>query len=105
MKIQFNTDKNITGKESLEAFVAGRISDGLKQFDEKITRIEVHLSDENAQKGGKDDINCKLEARLEGLQPITVTGKGSTKEKAVSDAISKMKAALSTVMGKMKEHH
>ena len=105
MKIQFNTDKNITGKESLEAYVGGRISDGLKQFDEKITRIEVHLSDENAHKGGKDDIHCKLEARLEGMQPITVTGKDHSKEKAVSDAISKMKAALSTVVGKMKEHH
>jgi hypothetical protein len=106
MKIQFNTDKNITGKESLEAYVAGRITDGLKQFDERITRIEVHLSDENAHKsGGSDDIHCKLEARLEGLQPITVTGKGTAKEKAVSDAISKMKAALSTVVGKMKEHH
>ncbi|MDG1330735.1 MAG: HPF/RaiA family ribosome-associated protein [Crocinitomicaceae bacterium] len=105
MKVQFNTDKNITGKESLEAYVAGRISDGLRQFDEKITRIEVHLSDENAHKTGKDDIHCKLEARLEGLQPITVTGKGETKEKAVSDSISKMKAVLSTTVGKMKEHH
>lgn len=105
MKIQFNTDKNITGKESLEAYVAGRISDGLSQFDEKITRIEVHLSDENAHKSGHEDIQCKLEARLEGMQPVTVTGKGGTKEKAVSDSISKMKAVLSTAMGKLKEHH
>lgn len=106
MKIQFNTDKNIQGKESLEAFVAERINHGLKQFDEKITRIEVHLSDENAHKSeNKEDIQCKLEARLEGLQPITVTAKDHTKEKAVSDAISKMKAVLSTAMGKLKDHH
>lgn len=105
MKIQFNTDKNIEGKESLEAYFSGRISDSLKQFDEKITRIEVHLSDENAHKSGREDIQCKLEARLEGLQPITVTGKGGSTEKAVSDGINKMKATLTTTMGKLKDHH
>lgn len=105
MKIQFNTDKNIDGKERLEAYMSERISQGLKQFDEKITRIEVHLSDENANKTGKDDIQCKLEARLEGLQPITVTSKDGTNEKAVSGAIDKMKAVLTTTLGKMKEHH
>lgn len=105
MKIQFNTDKNIKGKESLEAYISGRVSDGLKQFDEKITRIEIHLSDVNGQKSGPDDIQCKIEARLQGLQPVTVTGKDGSKEKAVSDAISKMKALLTTTVGKMKEHH
>jgi len=107
MKIQFNTDNNIEGKESLEAYVSGKINDGLKQFDEKITRIEVYLSDENSHKpaAGGSDIHCKLEARLEGMQPITVTGKDSTQHKAIADAISKMKAALTKVIGKMREHH
>ncbi len=105
MKIQFNTDNNITGTASLEAFVSEKINAGLKQFEDKITRIEVHLSDENAHKTGGEDIHCTLEARLEGLQPIAVTGRDHSKEKAVSDAISKMKSSLSKVVGKMNEHH
>lgn len=59
MKILLNTDKNIKGTETLETAVNDRINYELKRFADKITRIEVHLSDENAHKGGPDDIQCK----------------------------------------------
>ena len=101
MKIQLNTDKNIQGAVALETFVSEKINRALKRFADKITRIEVHLSDQNAQKVSADDAQCKIEARLKGLQPIIVTGKSNTKEKALGDAIDKMKAALDTVIGKM----
>jgi len=103
MKIQFNTDKNIQGTENLEAFVSESINSKLKRFADKISRIEVHLSDQNSQKESTDDIQCKIEARIEGLQPILAIGKSNTKEKAFNDAINKMKAALDTVIGKMKD--
>ncbi|PKP47052.1 MAG: hypothetical protein CVT94_12620 [Bacteroidetes bacterium HGW-Bacteroidetes-11] len=102
MKIQLNTDKNIQGAEALETFVTEKISKSLKHFADKITRIEVHISDQNSQKAGTDDIQCKIEARLEGLQPILVAGKSNTTEKALNEAIAKIKAALDTVMGKLK---
>ena len=102
MKIQFNTDKNIEGTEMLEKFVSEKIRSGLKYFDDKITRIEVHLSDSNADKGGIDDIQCKIEARVEGMQPVMVVSKSGSKEKAIDDAVDKIKATLDTIMGKMK---
>lgn len=104
MKIQFNTDKNISGTEALESFVSEKIASGLKHFSNNITRIEVHLSDQNADKGGTDDIQCKLEARLEGLQPIMVVSKSDSKEEALDDAIDKMKSSLDSIKGKMKNH-
>lgn len=103
MKIQFNTDKNIQGTEKLEKFVAERINHTLKHFNDKITRIEVHLSDQNADKGRTDDIQCKIEARVEGIQPLLVLSKGGSNEKALSSAVDKMKATLDTIMGKMKK--
>ena len=102
MKIQLNTDKNIQGTETLETIVSEKINHELKHFVDKITRIEVHLSDQNALKGGPDDIQCKIEARIEGMQPLMVVSKNGSKEKAVDDAVDKMKATLSTVFGKMK---
>ena len=102
MKIQFNTDKNIEGTEELETYVSERISSGLKHFVDKITRIEVHLSDQNADKGGRDDIQCKMEARIEGIQPVMVVSKNGSKEKALDDAVGRMKAKLGSIMGKMK---
>ncbi len=104
MKIQFNTDKNISGTEALERYVAEKITDGLGRFDQHVSRIEVHLSDQNAHKTGVDDIQCTLEARIEGSQPVAVTANDADKTKAVDSAIKKMKAALDTKLGKMREH-
>lgn len=103
MIVQLNTDKNIEGTARLEAFVTEKVSSGLKHFVENITRIEIHLSDQNADKGGKDDIQCKIEARLEGIQPLLVSSKNESIEKALNDAIDKMKAMLQGVKGKIKE--
>jgi ribosomal subunit interface protein len=101
MKIQFNTDKNIEGTEMFETFVSEKIRRGLKHFIDKITRIEVHLSDQNADKGGINDIQCKIEARVEGMQPVMVVSKSGSKENALDDAVDKMKATLGTIIGKM----
>lgn len=102
MKIQLNTDKHIQGTEALETMVSEKVNHELKFFADKISRIEVHLSDQNALKGGPDDIQCKIEARVEGMQPLTVASKSGSKEKAVDVALDKMKATLGTVFGKMK---
>jgi len=104
MTIQFNTDKNIQGSETLEAEVVEKVKQGLEYFDQYVSRVEVHLSDQNAHKAGGDDIQCTLEARLEGAQPIAVTSKDGDKGRAVDQAIKKMKAALDTRVGKFKEH-
>lgn len=102
MQIQLNTDRNISGTEKLESFVTAKVKESLKHYAGKITRIEVHLSDENADKGGTDDIQCKLEARLEGMKPVLVASKSSSKEIALDDALGKMKSSLGTIIGKMR---
>ena len=102
MKIQLNTDKNIQGSEALEKGVSEKINHELKHFDDRITRVEVHLSDVNADKGGEDDIKCKIEARVEGMKPMFVESKNSSKEIAVAEAVDKMKATLKSAIGKMR---
>ena len=102
MKVQLNTDKNIQGTENLEKFVSEKLTHSLKHFANKVTRIEVHLSDQNANKGGADDIQCKIEARVEGMQPVIVQSRSGSKEKALDEATDKMKATLTTIIGKMK---
>ncbi len=101
MRIQVNYDKNIHGTEKFETFVSEKIHRSLKRFAGKITRLEIHLSDQNAHKVSHDDLQCKIEARIKDIHPIVVTGKSNTKEKALNDAISKMKAALDSVTGKL----
>lgn len=48
MQIQVNTDDNIEGHDTLTAQVEAEILDSLSRFAAQITRVEVHLSDENA---------------------------------------------------------
>ena len=79
IKIQLNTDNNIQGTEKFEQFVSDKLNSSLKRFADKVTRIEVHLSDQNADKGGADDIQCKMEARVEGIQPLIVVSKSASK--------------------------
>lgn len=70
MKIKLNTDKNIPRDEHLENYLSSLISDELSRFSEHITRIEVHLADENGHKKGENDKRCVLEARLETDNPL-----------------------------------
>lgn len=101
MTIQINTDKNIEGNAKFTAYFRSLIEQELGRY-ENITRVELHLSDENGSKEGKADKRCLLEARLEGKQPIAVTMVAGTNEKAVDGALNKLKASLETILGKMK---
>lgn len=104
MKIQFNTDKNINGDERNENHFKAIITDSLERYETHITRIEVHLSDENSKKEGQNDKLCTLEARLEGRQPTVVSCHANTVESAISGALDKLKAALNTIIGRMQNH-
>ncbi|MEO6538196.1 MAG: HPF/RaiA family ribosome-associated protein, partial [Ferruginibacter sp.] len=90
MIIQINSDNNITGTEELSNFVESTIAETLKRFDNQVTRVEVHLNDENSHKNGMKDKRCMLEARLEGMQPIAVTALGDTIQEALKDALGKL---------------
>ena len=91
MQIQINTDHNIEGHEALGAQVSGVVESALSRISDHITRVEVHLSDENSdKKGGNDNMRCVMEARLEGRQPIAVTHQAATLEQAVDGAAEKL---------------
>ena len=104
MTIQFNTDNNISGREELTAPLIALISGEIDRFSEHITRLEVHLSDENGFKDGPNDIRCMLEARIEGRQPIAVTHQANSHEQAVEGAIDKLKTSLDTIIGRLRNH-
>jgi hypothetical protein len=104
MTIQFNTDKTISGNEKDQHYFTSMIEEGLKNFESHITRIEVHLSDENGIKEGLNDMRCLLETRIEGRQPIAVSCQADTVELAVSGAIDKLTASLETILGRMQDH-
>lgn len=104
MEIQFNTDNNIEGKKALETYVNELVGSALSRYEDMITRIEIHLGDENGNKKGPKDKKCTIECRMKGMDPIAVTSHEDNLKNAVSTSIDKMKAALTTRVGKMRAH-
>ncbi len=102
MQIQVNTDHNIAGDEKQAAAVESAVRDALERFGEQITRVEVHLTDENsADKTGPADIRCLMEARVAGRQPTAVSDQAATIDQAVAGAAEKMKRMLESTFGKV----
>ncbi len=100
MKIQLNTDNHIDGSEALEERVQAMIEQHLGRFAPRLSRIEVHLSDHNADKGGGNDRRCSLEARLEGEDPLGASHDAEDTEKAIRGACDKLKTKLDTLIHK-----
>ncbi len=102
MTIQFNTDHNIKGSEAVREPLIALITEELSRFSDRITRIEVHLTDQDGKKRGQEDKRCVLEARVEGRQPIAVTNDAGTRDQAVEGALEKLIASLETIIGREK---
>jgi hypothetical protein len=105
MLIQVNTDHNITGEAALIAEVETAVEQTLGRFGDRITRVEVHLSDENSdKKSGAEDMRCLLEARLVGLQPISLSHRAATVMQAVEGAAEQMERSLDSTLGRLGHH-
>ena len=94
MQVQVNTDKNITSGERLTEIVRNTVTTKLHRFRAQVTRVEAHLSDENAQKTHGSDKKCVLEARPAGMQPVAVTHLAATVEQAITGAADKLERVL-----------
>lgn len=104
MQIQFNIDCKAQGHERTENYFSTVISEALKRFDDKITRIDVRIADENNSKSTSDDKRCVLEVHAAGFKPMAVTNHADTMEKAIKGAVEKMKHALEHHYGKLQTH-
>jgi ribosome-associated translation inhibitor RaiA len=102
MRIQINTDDNIKGSVGLEKHVDEIVNEALGHLASQITRVEVHLSDENSEKGGRADKRCMMEARVEGLQPTAVTHQASAIDDAIVGAVDKLKKSLDSTLGRLR---
>jgi ribosome-associated translation inhibitor RaiA len=104
MQIIINTDSNIENNEELAQQVKATVVSALERFGDRITRVEVHLSDENSDKFGTDDKRCLLEARLAGLQPIAASHQAATLQQAIDSAAEKLKSAIDSTLGRLRNY-
>jgi ribosomal subunit interface protein len=103
MQIQIHTDKNIENREGLATHIKTVVEATVDRFSDRITRIEVHLSDENGDKSGQDDKRCMIEARVEGRQPTAVTHHAASVHQAIDGAADKLERMLESALGKIRD--
>jgi ribosome-associated translation inhibitor RaiA len=101
MKIQVNSDASIHASEGLAERVGAAIEQALDRFSHQVTRVEVHLSDENSGKSGPNDQRCMIEARLQGRPPVAVTDQAESLDLAVQNAADKLARLLDTTLGRL----
>lgn len=68
MQILINSDKNISMHVALSTSIEEESHRLLDRFDSHLTRVEVFITDENADKSGLRDKRCTLEARPKNHQ-------------------------------------
>ena len=100
MQVLINTDSHIDVEPGLRDQIGGDIISTLTRFSDQLTRVEVHLSDQNAGRGGADSMRCVLEARPAGRQPVAVTHVAATIEEAASGAGRNLASLLDTSFGR-----
>ena len=101
MQININTDSTIEGHAGLNDHVQSVVDSAIHRFRENITRVEVHLSDNNSQKSADGDNRCLMEARITGYQAIAVSDHAATLHQAISGAAEKLKRAIDSALGKL----
>ena len=104
MQIQIHTDHNIEDREALATQVSGVVEESLSRFSDRLTHVDVYLSDQNSsQKDGYDNMQCTIEARLAGHQPLAVTDRATTLNQAVDGAAEKVAHSIEHTLGRL-EH-
>ncbi|MFN3072880.1 HPF/RaiA family ribosome-associated protein [Acinetobacter sp. TY1] len=100
MNIEIRTDKNIQNSDRLITYVRDELNNEFQRHTERITQISVHISDENGDKGGDDDIRSMIEVKAAGLKPVVVTHNGKNIDTSLHGAIERVKRSLEHVLEK-----
>ncbi len=103
MQVQVHTDHSINGDEAMVTQIGAVVETALNGISEHVSRVDVHLSDENGGKGGPNDKRCVMESRLVGHQPVAVTDHAQTVEQAVSGAAGKLARLLESTIERQRD--
>jgi hypothetical protein len=104
MEIQFNSDNTISGTENVAERIEAQLRERLGRFEDRLTRLEVHIGDTNGPKGGGEDIRCTIEARPRGGAPVSTSAQAGEVDAAARQASAKMVTLLERQFGKADRH-
>lgn len=93
MQIAVHSSLHSDGSHPMTEHLQTVVRPALARFGERVLRVDAHLS-------GNDDIQCTLEARLVGLDPVVVKDQSDNAHQAIAGAVNKLKRAVGTALAK-----
>ena len=103
MQIQINSGSSVQMSTELSRFVEQELVRTLSRFERRLTRLEVHVNDLNSDKGGTQDKRCVIEARPNGLDPVSVSHDAASEEESVRGAAAKIERVLDGLFGRLSD--
>ena len=101
MQIEVSSDSHVSASEEFISEIKAEMEQAFSRFAEQLTRLEIHLGDENSHKSGERDKRCLIEARLAGLDPVAVTDHAESLDMAISGAVKKLEKTLNRTLGRL----
>ena len=99
-----STDNTIHGDERVGEVVRNAVTNDLGHMSDWLSRIEVHLKDQNADKKGPEHIRCTMEARPRGLAPLAASADAADIPAALKGAAVKLRGRLQSLHAKRDPH-
>ncbi len=93
MKLQINYAE-MESTPAIEQRITDKVDHALRHTGEHVTRVEVHVRDDNRGKGGPNDKRVTMEARIAGRQPLVVEDTGSDLYRVIDSSAEKLRRAV-----------
>jgi ribosome-associated translation inhibitor RaiA len=103
MQIQIN-DPHEQVPDPLARHIEETTQDKLSHLAARLTRIEVHIKDLNANKGGIDK-RCLIEARPRGLDPLVAEHDAASVRDAFHGALERIERVLEHRLGRLADRN
>ena len=99
MQVLLNTDHHADGKHEMAKHLTVVVEEAVYQFGVHVTKVVAHIADENiGAKTTADEIQCTLEAKLIGRDPVVVKESAGSVDQAIHGAAGKLKWAVGTAL-------
>ena len=104
MDIHVSTDNYLQGDERVTEVAAAAVRTDLGHMEDWLTRVEVHLKDQNGAKKGPAQIRCTIEARPRGLDPMAAHADAADIQAALKGAAHKLRGRLQDAHARRDPH-
>jgi Sigma 54 modulation protein / S30EA ribosomal protein len=94
MNVQLHTDRNFVIDAELAARIETNVAADLERFSSRVTRVDLHLTDQSAGRKTGAHVRCLAEAQVAGHPPVVVAHEAPEAKEAIDGAVVELVSAL-----------